>query len=243
MILDNFPKVLWINLDSSVERRNYMENLLKSNNIENTRIPAINGVDDNSHDLDICMKHPELTNAENACTCSHLLALRYFVEKTNEDKIIIFEDDVSFEFLEYIPYNWTEFVEHLPNNYKIIQLAVTGMMDHNVYPKLAMINPYYCSATAYLITRKVAVEILNDYYPNFEKIILNNKAIGYVRSDEIIRSYGDTYSIPIFTYTGKDSTIHPDHLYVHRKTKNQQLDEWKKIKNISKEEAIKLLSF
>lgn len=48
MILDNFPKVLWINLNSSEERRSYMENLLKSYNIENTRISAINGVDSNS---------------------------------------------------------------------------------------------------------------------------------------------------------------------------------------------------
>ena len=241
MILDNFPKVLWINLNSSEERRSYMENLLKSYNIENTRISAINGVDSNSNDLDICMKHPELSDAENACSCSHLIALRYFIEKTNEDKIVIFEDDVSFEFLEYIPYNWSEFMEHLPKNYKIIQLAVIGM-GRDVYPKLDIINYLYCSTTAYLITRKAAIEILNDYYPNFEKITLSNKIMGTARADEIIRLYGNTYSIPIFTYRGTDSTIHTEHLSIHLKSKNQQFDEWKKIKNITKEEAIKLLS-
>jgi GR25 family glycosyltransferase involved in LPS biosynthesis len=197
MILDNFPKVLWINLNSSEERRSYMENLLKSYNIENTRISAINGVDSNSNDLDICMKHPELSDAENACSCSHLIALRYFIEKTNEDKIVIFEDDVSFEFLEYIPYNWSEFMEHLPKNYKIIQLAVIGM-GRDVYPKLDIINYLYCSTTAYLITRKAAIEILNDYYPNFEKITLSNKIMGTARADEIIRLYGNTYSIPLY---------------------------------------------
>lgn len=187
------------------------------------------------------MKHPELSDAENACSCSHLIALRYFIEKTNEDKIVIFEDDVSFEFLEYIPYNWSEFMEHLPKNYKIIQLAVIGM-GRDVYPKLDIINYLYCSTTAYLITRKAAIEILNDYYPNFEKITLSNKIMGTARADEIIRLYGNTYSIPIFTYRGTDSTIHAEHLSIHLKSKNQQFDEWKKIKNITKEEAIKLLS-
>jgi GR25 family glycosyltransferase involved in LPS biosynthesis len=243
MFLDNFPKVLWINLDSSTERRNYMENLLNSYNIENIRISAINGVDSNSHDLDICIKNPQLTNAENACSCSHLVALRYFIENTEEDKIVIFEDDVSFDFLEYIPFNWSDFIEKLPQNYKIIQLAIIGM-NFTIPTKLVEINKSYWSSCAYLITRKAAIEILNEYYPNFKKIKLNNRMRCNAVADGIIKYCNNSYSIPIFSYMTVESLIHQEHVNYHKKSKNQQFEEWKKIKNMKKEEAISsLLSF
>lgn len=227
MLLDSFPRVLWINLDRSQDRRRYMTYLLDKHKIVHTRISAIDGITRVNGELEkICKKHDKLTRAENACTCSHLKALKYFVENMKDDKVIIFEDDVSFEFLKYIPYNWSEFESNLPQKYNIIQLALTceGIVPETKLVKTNVAMKYYCSA-AYLITKQAAHNILNSYISkDTGKIILSNKKCA--TADSMISNNTNVYSIPIFTYLTNHSIIHPGHFMMHSKTKQQQLIQW-----------------
>lgn len=231
MILDGFPKILWINLDKSTKRRSYMEKLLNSYNLEHIRIPAIDGTNPKNLEFNnICIPNNNFSSMENACTCSHIMALKYFVENIRDDKIIIFEDDVSFEFLKFIPFNWSDLMNNLPKNYHVIQLAITHMRTINNY--LIKTNPnmkYFCSA-AYLITKTGAKKILERYYnPKIDKINLSEQQ--YITADSMILSVGNTYSIPIFTYKILDSLIHPLHLYIHRLSKKRQILIWMNIMN------------
>ncbi|AQN68545.1 glycosyltransferase family 25 [Saudi moumouvirus] len=225
MILDNFPKVLWINLQRSEKRKEYMESLLNKYEINNIRIQAIDGLINEELDS-ICLKNTSISNQENACSCSHLLAMKYFLENMNDDKILIFEDDVSFEFLRFIPFNWSEFESNLPSDYYIIQLAITKDFG-SVGNILVSTNPkskYYCS-TAYIITRQGAQHIVSKYFcSETGKINLRDQI--HCTSDAIISDSGKTYSIPIFTYLTTDSTIHPNHLVIHNKSKIQQQKLW-----------------
>ncbi|AVL95030.1 glycosyltransferase family 25 [Moumouvirus australiensis] len=225
MILDNFPKVLWINLQRSSKRKEYMESLLNKYQIDNLRIQAIDGLV--AEELDsVCFKNVSISNQENACSCSHLLAIKYFLEKMEDDKIIIFEDDVSFEFLRLIPFNWSEFECNLPSDYYIVQLAITKDFGsvNNILVSTNTKSKYYCS-TAYLITRLGAQNIINKYFcPETGKINLRDQK--NCTADAIISDSGKTFSIPIFTYLTTDSTIHPNHLPIHTKSKIQQQKLW-----------------
>ena len=228
MILDNFPKVLWINMDKSVDRRKYMQQLLDSYKINHTRISSINGIDRPMTELQLyCRSNKKLLPSENACTASHFKALKYFIENTTEDKIIIFEDDVSFEFLQYIPFNWSQLEKKFPPNYSVIQLAIStwGGAVSNILVKYTKEKKYYCTA-AYLITRKAAIELVDKYFSKtYFKLDLSNTA--NATSDTAIYSVPNTFSIPIFTYRAYDSTIHASHLNAHIISKNQQLSNWK----------------
>jgi GR25 family glycosyltransferase involved in LPS biosynthesis len=230
MILDGFPKVLWINLDRSIRRRVRMEKLLNDHKIINYRIKAIDCA--NATELyGICVMNKNLNLPENACTCSHLKAIKYFVENISDNEIIIFEDDISFEFLKFIPYNWSEFISNLPSEYEIIQLAITHENGHidNTLIKINPLKKYYCSA-AYLITKQAAINILNHYYsPVLNKYDLSIQQ--YATADSIISNTNATYSIPIFTYLTNDSTIHPKHIYIHNRSKKQQYQLWKHTKD------------
>ena len=218
MILDNFPHILWINLDESIDRRNYMENLLNSQKLKHTRIKAINGLKWTDPELKtFCIKNRMINSAENACTCSHFKALKYFIENIPDDKIIIFEDDVSFEFLELIPFNWSQLEKNLPENYDVIQLAISVTSSskkincHLV--KNTPGNKYYCTC-AYLITKKAAQQILTNYYSNLVGRFDLSKH-KWATADTALYSLPNTYSIPIFTYKGTESTIHNGHLHAH----------------------------
>ena len=228
MILDNFPKALWINMDKSVERRKYMQQLLDIYKINHTRISAINGVDRPMTELQLyCRSNRRLRPSENACTASHFKALKYFVENMTDDKIIIFEDDVSFEFLKYIPFNWSQLEKNFPPNYNVIQLAIStwgGTVTNNLV-KYTKEKKYYCTA-AYLITRKAAIEPIDKYFSKtFYKLDLSNTV--NATADTALYSLPNTFSIPIFTYQAYDSTIHTSHLDAHISSKNQQLNIWK----------------
>lgn len=239
MLLDNFPKILWINLYRSQKRREYMESLLNKHNLINTRISAVDGkaiLDrlSSKHIYDkefneICIQNIKWTSVENACTCSHIKALKYFVDNIPDDKVIIFEDDISFEFLKLIPFNWSELEANFPENFDVIQLAITYEKG-SIGNLLIKTNPsmnYFCSA-AYLVTKTGAKKLVEKYYnSDVNKIDLSTKE--FVTADSMISSTGHTYSIPIFTYQTTESTIHPRHLYNHSRTKTQQYKLWKSI--------------
>ena len=225
MILDNFPRVLWINLDRSAERRSYMEMLLDSHGLNHARIKATDGR--NRKELfDVCRINRKITLPENACTCSHLSALKYFIDNLSEERIIIFEDDVSFDFLELVPYNWSEFEASLPKDYGMIQLAITR--NNHVYQNiLTTTNPTsgnYCSA-AYLIQRTAALSLLEKYFSK-ELGTYDLSAQEHATADAMITSVDNAYCIPLFTYVIKGSTIHPMHVYNHKKAREAQFTMW-----------------
>lgn len=229
MKLNNFPKVLWINLDKSKDRCEYMEYLLKVYKLNHQRIEGIDGTRSCHQDLEnICQPNVKLTPAENACTCSHLKAMKYFLEETDEDQVVIFEDDVSFDFLQYIPYDWSDLMNQLPECYGVIHLAITSETNQNITRELVKTTSstkYYCS-TAYMIKRDAAEKIINEYYSKEEnRFILKNKT--NATADAIITNTNSTYSIPIFTYQIGNSLIHPHHWYIHYNSKMKQLAMWK----------------
>ena len=231
MILDNFLPVLWINMNRSTERRERMKNLFEKYSIKNTRIEAVDSKNQTKLES-LCIMNKSITRAENACTMSHFLALRHFVDNMSNDKVIIFEDDVSLEFLPLIPFNWSELVNNLPKNYNVVQLAVCSY--RNVYPKIVQISHQTSySSVAYMITKKAAIHLLNKYTdPVTKKINLENKK--QCTADAVILSLDYTFSIPIFTYETNDSTIHKSHLAFHSRTKKQQLEMWKLVSSNKK---------
>lgn len=237
MKLDIIPHILWINLERSTTRKEYMVTLLETH--KNTRIDAFDGLNETL--ITEISKINDLTKITDpkviACACSHLKALRYFVEETDLTEVLIFEDDVSTEFLEYIPFDFSTLYSHLPTNWNIIQLAITSNNKpvKNILVKFDKILHYH-SCTAYLIKKNAAKEILEKYYQSniYDFSKLDPRMI---TSENVIYTLSNIYSIPIFTYfTDKfESTIHQNHLALHQQNKDYQLQLWSYFKdNIDK---------
>jgi hypothetical protein len=234
MILDTIPLILWINLKSSENRR------LKINKIfdqyANQRIDAYDGSNPSYIDQ-ICKYNPFGDPKVAACACSHLEALRYFIEKTNLDEILICEDDVSTEFLDKIPFNWSDFYARLPKKWSVIQLAVASYLPVPLYLRKRATHDKFYSCTAYLINRSTAETILADY---FDKSInmynLLAKGNADATSETIIYSQPNVFSIPIFSYETTESTIHESHLEFQDVSKKTQLAQWQYISTLTEED-------
>ena len=225
--LKGIGPILWINLDTEVDRQKHMCDLLDAYEIQHTRISAIDARGNNDVSDLLVGKFPELlTQGELGCTMSHLKAIKYFYEETDLDYIIICEDDIVFDTVPYWPFTWSGFMAAAPYDWDVLQCAITSTKNlrANLHPRL--INDF-CAAF-YVITRHHAEKLIKHHIRG-DKFRLDQKIKPRATSEEIIYNSGVTYSIPMFTYRHDfDSGIHQDHIEIfHKQNVDGVMNFWK----------------
>ncbi len=248
-ILDLYKKsfidypILYINLDRSTKRKEYMEEQIKKYNIKNiTRISAVdkknikNIEKDTLNDITFENNFKDVTKGEISCTLSHLKAIKYAYDK-NMEYVLIIEDDCSFELID----KWSDTLKNIvsksaPKDWKILQLFTSYhclKTDFSFYKR-----DRECYGTvAYLLNRKgieeiVQKSIINNIYSIKGKKINNNIVPKTGKSDRFIYELLDNVyyiGIPLFITRNEvlDSTLHKDHTSEHIETTNKILNLYK----------------
>lgn len=225
--LKNFGPVYYLNLDDQPERKKYMEDQFKYWEIENyTRISAYDGREDDLSEI-IKGRYPSsMTSGEIGCTTSHLKAIKHWYETSDSPYAIIMEDDCMLDLAKYWTFNWTEFVNKLPYDWDVVQLAI--ICTGNIHVKLhkRFVNDF--STAAYMITRHHAEKLLKNHV-NRDKYKLDNGVKPRAVADDLIYNSGNTFSIPLFLYKiSLGSTIHPDHIDTfHKNSYDGIFNYWK----------------
>jgi len=213
--IKGFGPIYWINLDTDVERKEKAEELFKYYDIPNTRI---SGFDGRKEDLSVYLEGnvpPQMNSGEVGCTLSHLKALKYFLEETNDDIAIICEDDIVFDTVEYWPFNWKLFMESLPYDWDCLQLSITstGNLVGNLHPRILTNFCTVCN----VFTRRYAEKLAHFHFRG-DKYKIDNGVKPRAVADEILFNAGKTYSMPLFVYRYDfSSNIHQDHVEVFHK--------------------------
>jgi GR25 family glycosyltransferase involved in LPS biosynthesis len=215
--INGIDKIYWINLNRSIARRAYMENLLKNINIANERVQAIDG------NLDMCVinnyKLNEIlgTNLEYACLLSHLKTINKFNESVFE-RCLILEDDVSLEFMKYWKKDINTIINEAPENWDIIMLSYTDLhcgKYNKIYVKW---HKNISSAVSYIINKKGSNKVMNMFIDG-KWHISGEKHV----SDYIIYNKCITYVYKYSYFTTNDlggSNIHNSNLRYHFNSKN-----------------------
>ena len=185
-------KKYYINLDRSVERKQFMKN--SYNNI--TRISAYDGKQLVQYDDIILPKTCEQNNYQLACSFSHIKAIVHSYTNGDEEALIL-EDDVSNEYA----YKWDKNIETIilncPIDCECISLFCSKVQS--VKKMIAMDNDYCewdCSkwsTCCYYINRKGMKKIYDLFYKN-GKIDLSIKLCNYVADDGVIYKNLTTYN-------------------------------------------------
>jgi len=205
--------IVWINLDRSTTRRNHMNQELSNiKDISNTRIQGIDGNDDVAKY--ISHNNSTITQHELACTLSHLKAINY-LKMLDGNYFMILEDDVSFEYMKYIPHDLEKIIKDSPP-FDILQLhKITRNADiANTYIKWNNI----WGAACYIIS-KDGVNLITKQF-QFKDNILQNTSLPLSPADNLLYSYckSYTYKYNIVTTLDNDSTIHSSHITLHKKS-------------------------
>jgi len=224
--LKNFGPLYYINLDGQPERDTAMQSMCKYWELNPTRISAFDGrnsslnhILEGSHDIGI-------SSGEVGCVTSHLKAIKQWYETTDTPYAIFAEDDVSFDTARFWKFTWDEFVEKLPYDWDVVQLAIInpGVVYASMHAR--WVNDF--STACFMITRHHAKKLI-DHHCVGDKFRLDQGVKPRPVADDLIYNCGRTYAIPLFHYKIEmGSSIHPEHIEVFHKGSHQGiLNHWK----------------
>ena len=189
--LKNFPRVNFVSIEESEDRRKALYENFEQNGIDAKKvIPNIfkrySKGDETilqSNDSILLFTHEnekidvqsQITQIETyypsymGVVTSHLKAIKNWYENTDDEYAIFCEDDIGFETIEYWNFTWEEFFNSLPADWECIQLSVLRDM-YAFYrfwtPDIHFRQRCWCdwSCLCYLITRERAKQLLDHYY-------------------------------------------------------------------------------
>lgn len=207
--LEGFPHVYCFTLPHRNKRHVYMESQFKKYNIEYSMVV----MEDSKLLKKLSPNHSEL-----ACTpclaynCSILDTLKTWYLETEDDHVIIMEDDYDLNLIDLWGFSWKDLLDHLPYDWDCIQLGFECGFKVKFY--LHPISPEYSIGPS-LLNRDYVEKLLSlfsegDLY-SFKKTIANayyldrDSGIGDGKyfidlagtPDYFIGQSGRTYSLPL----------------------------------------------
>jgi hypothetical protein len=224
--LEGFGPVYVINMEKSIDRKQYIEeHFNKYKILQYHFVDAIDGSSENINDMLVTPVGPILSDGEIACSISHIKAINKWLQESDSEYAIITEDDVSFETTDFWDFTWKEFLDSINKHYDVLQLAIIN--NFKVNPRLHLREFSDWSASAYLIKRSFAERLIKRHLVD-EKYFLGTSRVKAL-SEGIVYTQGVCYSIPLFTYsTDLGSNLNPSHVKtMHLNSKNQVLEYWK----------------
>jgi len=226
--IDSIDIIYWINLDRSIDRRKKMESYLKNFKIKQKRIQATDALlieNDKLYSQFINYGEFNRTKIEYAVLHSHLKTIDEFVNSPYQ-MALIFEDDLSLEYVPLWDKKLSEIINKAPKDWDIIMLCyifkyqLNDMYTFNTSGKIS-------SCLSYVINKNSAKKLINQIKKDNKYILHKNKihtADDYIYS--LLKTYA--YKYPYFTYPNdNDSTIHPQELTYHNYAKGIAEKNWK----------------
>lgn len=203
--VEEIPKlcwnIYWINLERRPDRCKHMQKILANNQNNSFRVQAVD-YKNNFYPYTV-IKHPKLNGGELGCTCSHIKALKTYLEATTDSYCFVAEDDLSNMYSTYWTKEHVSILNHTP--YDVLQLQTTSGAYKNEENTLTPENKYSTGTTIYRISRSLAQSIVEKHF-DASSNTFNLSNHDHPVTDNFIYSYGTPYLLPMFTYVNvKDS--------------------------------------
>lgn len=240
--LIEFPHVYYFNMDNEMSRRRYMEDQFDIYDIEYTRISGDRFKASNIKEWIDVLKSPEDVLEINssyaiANTVNHLIFLKEWYKNSNEQMIVLMEDDYDLTLIDHWHFDWKYLMSKLPFDWDTVQLGyehferVEFFLSHKDY------RSFNFGPT--LINRNHIKKILDLCFDNNDKIVVHgHPCYGLPENkfsvDYLINHIGKNYTIPIIT-TNTDffqdiKDIHSQNVYDKHRTNRYIYHYWWKNK-------------
>lgn len=206
--LSGFPKTYYVSLEESKCRQQKLEKAFGEYNVYPK--PILSKRFSESNDIVTGKYLHQLNTGTAGCCVSHLKAIKYWYDSTDDDYAFFCEDDLSLETIEYWNFTWNDFIESLPEDAECVQLLAI----RNNFETFELRERFWddWAATAYMLTREYAKKIIDTYIKDdtFHLEVPNCEVMPLIENI-IFTSLGKTYTIPLFVENIEfDSTFSKD---------------------------------
>ncbi len=203
--LKGLPTIYYTNLDHRTDRRDYMESQFDHWKINNFhRISStkyLSSEQDKWEHLVLDSENLGYGVAAVANSVTHVEMIKNWLDTTDEEYLILMEDDYDLSLIEYWNFDWEYLMNNIPQNWDCIQLGYEN--SEMLYFFLHPVQPLHGFGPC-LINRHYAEKLVKlHYHDGYFKLNLraNNKGINriYGTVDGFILEGGRTYSLPLIT--------------------------------------------
>ena len=213
--IESVPNI--INLKEHTDRSEYMKNEFLKMNISNITIHEFERYENQSL-ITVLGKEEIMSKIPLGVLSSHLLAIKRWLENTDEPIGIFFEDDTCFKPMEHWNFTLSEFIERFGDDVDALHLCNViefPFDDHNKVP--AMIPRYRATydhgLQCYVLKREYAQKVVDFYFINDDYIHLRmNDAATFSVENNVLCGFGRVVTFPLFNHNVKDfdtiNTIH-----------------------------------
>lgn len=220
--LKGIPKVYYRNLDSRQDRREYMESQLDYWGIEYQRISSSKYTPKNYDEWkDLVILNPDWNYlrdyfpydfgevryqrdlVEICIMMTQLDSIKAWLETTDDETMILMEDDHDLSMLEYMHFDWEYLMNHIPYDWDVIQFEVTNEIGIPCFLHPTIDKSW---TGPMMINRQYASKLIKLHYID-GKFNFNQKLGSYkwtkiadnpsLVPDYIISKNGKGYSIPL----------------------------------------------
>lgn len=220
--LKGIPKVYYRNLDSRQDRREYMESQLDYWGIEHQRISSSKYTPKNYDEWkDLVILNPDWNYlrdyfphdfgevryqrdlVEICIMMTQLDSIKTWLETSEDETMILMEDDHDLSMLEYMHFDWEYLMNHIPYDWDVIQFEVTNGIGIPCFLHPTLDRSW---TGPMMINRQYASKLIKLHYIE-GKFNFNQKLGSYkwtrmadnpsLVPDYIISKNGKGYSIPL----------------------------------------------
>lgn len=222
--LKGIPKIYYFNLDERVDRKEYTENQYEKYKIKNYTRHSTSKYNYQNFDewqnkiiLNNVFKspRPNLHIIECAGTFAYLDFLKTWLETTDEDLMLLMEDDYDLSYIDHWHFDWEYLMNHIPFDWDCIQLSFENnelipCFLHPILPDhtmgAALLNRKYIEKIVRVMTTDGKFD-LRKRIGNYKRCQLtghsslqNNKwRHPNMSFDYIMGHCGKTYCLPLMT--------------------------------------------
>jgi hypothetical protein len=225
---DDHPVINYINLQDSVDRREFMERQFEEYGVTKYKAFITQRYEEYRDSCQVTGRFVGDVN-HHGTNITFMRCVKNWLDTTDEAYGIFIEDDTSFETCKYWSFTWSEFVRSLPENWEIVQLIRLNDWSDGRSAELSLRPRQWddWGATC-MMKRGYAEKLIAAYMINNNEYLFDIAGTDLMPIVENLLFCGLGYclNVPLFVECGLPSTYNRGHDPVHETSREKYLNLW-----------------
>tara|TARA_B100002019_G_scaffold165694_1_gene143137 strand:- start:5300 stop:6157 length:858 start_codon:yes stop_codon:yes gene_type:complete len=207
--LKGLPPIMYLNLDHRTDRKEHIENQFKKWGITDfTRWSAsrfsTNKMEEWGHKLDLMLLAP----SDASIVMNEFTLLIEWYQSGISEHLMVVQDDLCFDLVEYWPFTWEDVMKSLPYNWDIVQFY--HCHDYHLNMHLHPRQWHSSSAACFMVNRLFVEKLMQIHLQPDGSFKLDQSLRdlrvpreSYSSDDFLIYQVGKSYTLPMLTLDPK----------------------------------------